>query len=114
MEKGSVVVDVAVDQGGCIDTCRPTTHDNPTYEVRGVVHYCVPNMPGAVAQTSTWALTNTTIGYAVRMADHGLAAAASADAALARGINTYNGHVTYESVAAAHKLEYVPVSKLIG
>src|ERR1700677_2330382 len=68
MSPGSVVVDVAVDQGGCIDTCRPTTHDHPTYEVRGVVHYCVPNMPGAVAQTSTWALTNTTMSYAVKIA----------------------------------------------
>ena len=114
MEKGSVVVDVAVDQGGCIDTCRPTTHDNPTYEVRGVVHYCVPNMPGAVAQTSTWALTNTTVAYAVKVADHGLEAAAKADAALARGINTYGGHVTYEPVARAHSLDYVPVSKLLG
>jgi len=114
MEKGSVVVDVAVDQGGCIETCRPTTHDQPTYEVKGVVHYCVPNMPGAVAQTSTWALTNTTIGYAVKIAEHGLAAAAKADPALARGINTYGGHVTYEPVAQAHKMEYVATSKLLG
>jgi alanine dehydrogenase len=108
------VVDVAVDQGGCIETCRPTTHDHPTYEVKGVVHYCVPNMPGAVAQTSTWALTNTTVAYAVRIAEQGLPAAAKADAALARGINTYGGHVTYEPVAQAHKMEYVPVSKLLG
>jgi alanine dehydrogenase len=113
MEKGSVVVDVAVDQGGCIETCRPTTHDHPTYEVSGVVHYCVPNMPGAVAQTSTWALTNTTIAYAVKMAELGLAAAAKADGALAKGINTYGGHVTYEPVAQANKLEYVPVAKLL-
>ena len=75
MEKGSVVVDVAVDQGGCIETCRPTDHDHPTYEVHGVVHYCVPNMPGAVAQTSTWALTNITIAYAQKIADLGLARA---------------------------------------
>src|SRR5262249_28474466 len=72
MEPGSVVVDVAVDQGGCIDTCRPTTHDNPTYEVKGVVHYCVANMPGAVPQTSTWALTNTTMAYAIKMANMGV------------------------------------------
>ena len=72
MSPGSVIVDVAVDQGGCIETCRPTTHDHPTYEVHGVVHYCVPNMPGAVPQTSTWALTNVTIPYAVKIADHGL------------------------------------------
>jgi alanine dehydrogenase len=114
MEKGSVVVDVAVDQGGCIQTCRPTTHDQPTYEVKGVVHYCVPNMPGAVAQTSTWALTNTTSAYAVKIAELGLAAAAKADPALARGINTYGGHVTYEPVAQAHKMEYVAASKLIA
>ncbi|RYG85884.1 alanine dehydrogenase [bacterium] len=114
MEKGSVVVDVAVDQGGCIETCRPTSHDHPTYEVSGVVHYCVPNMPGAVSQTSTWALTNTTIAYAVRIAEQGLVAAAKADRALMKGINTYGGHVVYEPVAAAHKLPYVPVEKAIG
>jgi alanine dehydrogenase len=113
MEKGSVVVDVAVDQGGCIETCRPTNHDQPTYEVRGVVHYCVPNMPGAVAQTSTWALTNTTMTYASKIAEHGLAAAAKGDKALAKGINTYEGHVTYEPVADAHKLAYVPISTLL-
>ncbi len=113
MEKGSVVVDVAVDQGGCIETCRPTTHDNPTYEVDGVVHYCVANMPGAVSQTSTWALTNTTISYAIKMADQGIAAAAKADPALLKGINTYGGHVTYEGVAQAHKMEYVPVTKVL-
>ena len=114
MEPGSVVVDVAVDQGGCIETCRPTTHDNPTYEVDGVVHYCVANMPGAVSQTSTWALTNTTISYALKIAEQGLVAASRADRALLKGINVYDGHVCYEGVAQAHKLEYVPVSKLIG
>jgi alanine dehydrogenase len=114
MEPGSVVVDVAVDQGGCIETCRPTTHDNPTYEVRGVVHYCVANMPGAVPRTSTWALANTTMGYAFKIADQGIVAAAKADRALMRGINTYGGHVTYEPVAQAHKLEFVPAAKLMG
>jgi alanine dehydrogenase len=114
MEKGSVVVDVAVDQGGCIETCRPTNHDQPTYEVHGVVHYCVPNMPGAVAQTSTWALTNTTISYAVRIAELGLVAAAKADKALEKGINTFGGHVVYEPVAQAHGLPYVPVAKALG
>jgi alanine dehydrogenase len=113
MEKGSVVVDVAVDQGGCIATCRPTTHDNPTYEVHGVVHYCVANMPGAVSHTSTWALTNTTIGYAVQIADRGLLAAAKSDRALLLGLNTYGGHVTYEPVASAHKLEYVPIERAL-
>jgi alanine dehydrogenase len=113
MENGSVVVDVAVDQGGCIETCRPTSHDKPTYEVDGVIHYCVPNMPGAVPQTSTWALTNTTIGYAVKIADGGLVKAARADRALALGINTYMGRVTCEGVAQAHKAEYVPVERLL-
>jgi alanine dehydrogenase len=95
MEKGSVIVDVAVDQGGCIETCRPTNHDHPTYEVHGVVHYCVPNMPGAVSQTSTWALTNTTAPYAVKIAEMGIAAAARADRALALGINCYTSSSTY-------------------
>ncbi|MGH7280543.1 MAG: alanine dehydrogenase, partial [Polyangiaceae bacterium] len=114
MEKGSVVVDVAVDQGGCIATCRPTNHDHPTYEVAGVVHYCVPNMPGAVSQTSTWALTNTTMSYAIKIAEHGLVAAAKKDKALEKGINTYQGHVTCEPVAQAHKMEFVSTSKLLG
>ncbi len=114
MEKGSVVVDVAVDQGGCIETCRPTTHDNPTYEVHGVIHYCVANMPGAVSQTSTWALTNTTSSYAVKIADLGLVEAVKADKALAKGVNCYKGKITCEPVAQAHKLEYVPLTKLLG
>ncbi len=113
MEKGSVVVDVAVDQGGCIATCRPTTHDHPTYEVHGVVHYCVANMPGAVSHTSTWALTNVTIGYAIALANKGVVAAARADRAVLLGINTYGGHVTYGPVAAAHKLEHVPIERAI-
>jgi alanine dehydrogenase len=114
MSPGSVIVDVAVDQGGCIETCRPTTHDNPTYEVHGVVHYCVPNMPGAVPQSSTWALTNVTIPYAVAIADGGLAAAARSDPALLRGVNTMGGHVTYQPVAHAHRLDYHPARDLIG
>jgi alanine dehydrogenase len=114
MEKGSVIVDVAVDQGGCIETCRPTNHDNPTYEVNGVVHYCVPNMPGAVSHTSTWALTNVTIPYAVKIAEQGLIPAMKADRALLLGMNAYGGHITYEPVAQAHKLEYVPIAKLLG
>jgi alanine dehydrogenase len=113
MEKGSVVVDVAVDQGGCIETCRPTDHDHPTYEVHGVVHYCVPNMPGAVAQTSTWALTNVTIEYAQKIADLGVAGAVINDPALAKGVNCYGGHVTCSPVALAHKLDYRPLSALI-
>jgi len=109
MEPGSVVVDVAVDQGGCIETCRPTDHDRPTYEVHGVVHYCVPNMPGAVAQTSTWALTNTTLGYAEKIANSGLVQAVRHDAALALGVNTYGGHVTYGPVAQAHGMAHEPL-----
>jgi alanine dehydrogenase len=114
MEKGSVVVDVAVDQGGCIETCRPTTHDNPTYEIDGVVHYCVANMPGAVPHTSTWALTNTTLAYAIAIANKGVAKAANDDRALKLGINTYGGSVTYQGVAEAHGLEYVPIDKVLG
>jgi alanine dehydrogenase len=114
MQKGSVIVDVAVDQGGCIETCRPTDHDHPTYEVHGVVHYCVPNMPGAVPQTSTGALTNVTIPYAVKIANEGLAAAAQSDRALRLGVNTFGGHVTYEPVARAHGLEHVPAERLLG
>jgi alanine dehydrogenase len=113
MEKGSVIVDVAVDQGGCIETCRPTNHDQPTYEVSGVVHYCVPNMPGAVPQTSTWALTNVTIPYAVKIAEHGIAEAAQWEPALALGLNTYRGHVTYEPVAQAHGFEYSSINDLL-
>jgi alanine dehydrogenase len=113
MDKGSVVVDVAVDQGGCIETCRPTDHDHPTYEVHGVVHYCVPNMPGAVAQTSTWALTNVTIEYAQRLADLGVARAVTEDAALAKGVNCYAGNVTCSPVALAHGLPYSPLTALL-
>ncbi len=114
MEKGSVIVDVAIDQGGCIETVRPTSHDNPTYEVDGVIHYCVPNMPGAVAHTSTFALTNTTMKYALAIADKGVAAAAKADPALALGINTYDGGCTYEAVAEAHGLAYTPLQNYLG
>ncbi|MBU8894472.1 alanine dehydrogenase [Corallococcus sp. H22C18031201] len=110
MEPGSVVVDVAVDQGGCIETCKPTTHDNPTFMVSDVVHYCVANMPGAVPQTSTFALTNTTRPYARKIADMGLVAAVKADPALARAMNTYNGHVTYEAVAKDLGYEYVTIA----
>jgi len=114
MSKGSVVVDVAVDQGGCIETCRPTTHDHPTYEVHGVIHYCVANMPGAVPQTSTFALTNTTRPYARKIADLGLVEALKQDRALAKGLNTYGGHVTYEAVARDLGYPYVPLSDAIG
>ena len=108
MEPGSVIVDVAVDQGGCVETSRPTTHENPTFLVHGVVHYCVANMPGAVARTSTLALTNATRRYAVALADYGVEAACAADRALRLGLNTWRGGVTHEAVAASLGLPYAP------
>lgn len=108
MRAGSVVVDVAIDQGGCIETARPTSHSDPTYLVDGVIHYCVTNMPGAVPRTSTLALSNVTLPYALELADLGLVGAATADAALAKGINVLNGVVTYEAVAEAFGLPYQP------
>jgi alanine dehydrogenase len=114
MEPGSVVVDVAVDQGGCIETCHPTTHENPTYEVHGVIHYCVANMPGAVPQTSTFALNNATIGYGLRLADLGVKEACKRDPGLALGVNTIGGRCTYKAVAEACKLEYTPLEKVLA
>jgi alanine dehydrogenase len=105
MEPGSVIVDVAVDQGGCIETCRPTTHDDPTYTVHGVVHYCVANMPGAVARTSTFALNNATLAYGVRIADLGLEGAMK-DPVIAGGLNTWQGKVTHKAVAEALGQQY--------
>lgn len=106
MRPGSVVVDIAVDQGGCVETCKPTSHEAPTFMVDGVVHYCVTNMPGAVARTSTFALTNSTLKYGLLIADKGPEAAAKASAALRKGFNTYQGKVVYQQVAAAHDLPY--------
>ena len=113
MEPGSVVVDVAVDQGGCVETCKPTTHDHPTYEVNGVIHYCVANMPGAVAHTSTFALTNETLRFAVALADKGLERAVTESPALAKGVNTYKGHITCAPVAEATGLPYRPLRDLL-
>lgn len=113
MEDGSVVVDVAVDQGGCIETCRATTHDAPTFVEEGIVHYCVANMPGAVPQTSTIALTNATIPHAIAIANHGVALAAKANVHLARGINTLAGATVCKPVAEAHGLEYVPLDSAL-
>lgn len=106
MGKGSVVVDVAVDQGGCIETCRPTSHTQPTYEVDGVIHYCVPNMPGVVSRTSTYALTNVTLRYASMLARMGVEDAVAKDPDLLKGVNVYNGHVCYEPVAKDLGMEY--------
>lgn len=108
MSAGSVVVDVAVDQGGCIETCRPTSHQNPTYEVDGVIHYCVPNMPGVVARTSTYALTNATFKYGSIIAKMGVEDAIAKDKALYHGLNVYNGFVAYEPVARDLGMEYKP------
>ncbi len=108
MQPGSVVVDVAVDQGGCIETCRPTTHQNPTYEVNGVIHYCVPNMPGVVARTSTYALTNATFKYGSMIAQMGVEDAIAKDPALYKGLNVYGGYVCYEPVARSLNMEYRP------
>jgi alanine dehydrogenase len=113
MKPGSVIVDVAIDQGGCVETSRPTTHSDPIYEVNGIVHYCVANMPGAVPITSTKALTNVTLPYVEAIADHGLAGAALRDPALARGINALGGTVTYEAVADAHGLDHRPLGELL-
>jgi len=108
MSPGSVVVDVAVDQGGCIETCRPTSHQNPTFEVDGSIHYCVPNMPGVVARTSTYALTSATFKYGSIIAHMGVEDAVAKDPALLKGLNVYNGSVVYEPVAKDLGLEYKP------
>ena len=109
MEPGSAIVDVSVDQGGCIETTRATTHHDPRYIEEGVVHYAVANMPGAVPQTSTYALTNATLNYALAIADGGWQAAVAADETLARGVNCLEGRLTHEAVAEAHELEYSPL-----
>jgi alanine dehydrogenase len=111
---GAVIVDVAVDQGGCIETTHPTTHSDPTYYVEGVLHYCVANMPGAVPRTSTFALTNATLPYALRLANRGFFEAIGSDPGLKAGVNTYAGHCTYEAVAASQGLKYTPLDELIG
>ena len=111
MEDGSVVVDVAVDQGGCIETCRPTTHENPTFIEEGIVHYCVANMPGAVPRTSTIALTNATLQHALLIAKEGVAGAIKKSRHVAAGLNTVGGKCVYEAVAKAHRLEYTPLDQ---
>jgi alanine dehydrogenase len=113
MRPGSVVIDISVDQGGCIETSRMTTHSDPTYVVHGVVHYCVGNMPGAVPNTSTYALTNVTLPYALEIASRGLDEAVRDDPVLARGVNVFGGRITNEAVAEAHGLEAAPLSSMI-
>jgi alanine dehydrogenase len=110
MKKGAVIVDVAIDQGGCIETARPTTHSDPSYVVDGVVHYCVTNMPAAVPNTSTLALTNATFPYVMKLARLGAQVAISEDAGIAEGVNTFHGYLTYKAVANAQEREFTPVS----
>jgi alanine dehydrogenase len=114
MHDGAVVVDVAIDQGGCFETSHPTTHTDPVYVVDGVIHYCVANMPGGVPVTSTKALTNATLPYVEAIADQGLREAVAADPILGRGVNVLAGHVTYEAVAEAHGLTYTPLADALA
>jgi alanine dehydrogenase len=113
MKEGAVVCDVSIDQGGCFETSRPTTHSNPVYVVDDVTHYCVSNMPGAVPVTSTFALTNVTLPFVEAIADYGVRAAIARDPALARGVNVFDGKLTYEAVAEAHGLEYSPLEEVV-
>jgi alanine dehydrogenase len=113
MKRGAVVVDVSVDQGGCIETTHPTTHADPTFVVEGVLHYGVANMPGAVPNTSTLALTNATLRYGLAIADKGWKQAVLDDPALAKGVNVLDGNITYKPVADAHGMNYTPLEKLL-
>jgi len=113
MKKGAVLVDVAIDQGGCFETSRPTTHSDPIYKVEGIVHYCVANMPGAVARTSTYALTNATLPYAVQIANKGWKRAMRENPEIKLGANVVKGKVTYKGVAEAFGLEYTPIDQLL-
>ena len=110
---GAVIVDVAVDQGGCIETTHPTTHSDPTFYVEGVLHYCVANMPGAVPRTSTFALTNATLPYTLKLANKGFFNAIRSDAGLKEGVNTYAGHCTYQAVAESQGLSYTSIDALV-
>jgi len=110
---GAVIVDVAVDQGGCVETTHPTTHSDPTYYVEGVLHYCVANMPGAVPRTSTFALTNATLPYALKLANLGFKAAVMNDLGLAEGVNTYAGKLTYHAVALSQGKDYTSLNQLL-
>jgi alanine dehydrogenase len=114
MKKGSVIVDVAIDQGGCVETARPTSHSNPSYVVDGVVHYCVTNMPGAVPHTSTLALTNSTFPYLLRIANLGVREAVRQDAGLAEGLNTWLGRLTCRGVGESQQRPWTPAAEAIG
>ena len=114
MKPGAVLVDISVDQGGCFESTRPTTHSDPVFRVHECLFYCVANMPGAVPHTSTYALTNVTLPYAVEIADRGLPAAVAADPALALGVNVVEGQITYDHVAEAHGMESVPLAEVLS
>lgn len=109
MKPNSAILDIAIDQGGCIGTARPTTHDNPMYRLHDVVHYCVANMPGAVPRTSTYALTNVTLGYGLALAEKGFQRAVAEDAALRKGVNVMDGRITYPAVAEAFGMPCSPL-----
>nr|MDQ3388160.1 alanine dehydrogenase [Gemmatimonadota bacterium] len=114
MKNGSVIVDVAVDQGGCVETIRPTTHEDPIYEIDGVIHYGVANMPGGVPRTSTLALTNATFPYALRLANYGWKEACRRDAALALGLNIVHRRIVYPGVSEAFGLDHTPVAQVLA
>jgi alanine dehydrogenase len=113
MKRGAVIVDVAIDQGGCVETARPTSHTDPAYTVDGVVHYCVTNMPAAVPRTSTFALTNATFPYVLRLADKGFTSAVMSDRGTAEGVNTFRGHITHPAVASAQNLRHADLTPLV-
>jgi alanine dehydrogenase len=114
MKPGAVLVDVAIDQGGCFETSHPTTHDEPTFVVDGIVHYCVANMPGAVSRTSTYALNNVTLPHALRIADLGWKEAMRTDPHLAQGLNVHAGHVTYRAVADELGYDILPLEQALA
>jgi len=113
MRRGSVVVDISIDQGGCFETSRPTTHADPTYVEEGVVHYCVTNMPGAVARTSTFALNNATLPFTLALADKGFRKALEENRHLRNGLNVHRGKITYKAVASELKLDYLPAEEAV-
>jgi len=114
MKNGAVVVDVAIDQGGCFETSRPTTHTNPIFLEEGIVHYCVTNMPGAVPVTSTYALTNATLPYVLELADYGVRQAVLRDPGLRLGVNVANGHITNPAVATSLAVPLTPLEEVLG
>ena len=114
MKRGSVIVDVAIDQGGCCETSHPTTHSDPTYVVDDVVHYCVANMPGAVARTSTFALNNATLPFIIRLAQRGYREAMKQDPHLLAGLNVHRGQLTYDAVAEAQNRKFIPAEEALA